>query len=257
MASRSIAIAEPPSSHLRAFVRITGLGFWFLLCIVPHLLSSIAGRSRWPRRFMRGAAAICGADVRCDGEPATRGTLLIANHSSWLDIPVLIAATGSTLVSKAEMSRNPLVRWFADQNDTIYVDRADKRSIHSQASALTDALKGDKPVGLFPEGTVGNGGRLLPFKPALLAAVAPPPAGTMIRPAAIDYGPLARTIGWGPEEAGVTNALRVLGRKGRFRVTVHLLPTLPQSADRKELARLAHDAIAAALAPSGVEPAGV
>lgn len=257
MESGSIAIAEPPSSHLRAFLRIAGLGFWFLLCIVPHALSRLAGKSRWPRRFMRGAAAICGADVRCDGEPAARGTLLIANHSSWLDIPVLIAATGSRLVSKAEMSRNPLVRWFADQNETIYVDRADKRSIHDQMGAVARALKGDKPVGLFPEGTVSDGGRLLPFKPALLAAVAPPPEGTAIRPAAIDYGPFARGIGWGPEEAGVSNALRVLGRKGRFPVTVHLLPALPASADRKELARRAHDAIAAALAPSGIEPAVV
>jgi lyso-ornithine lipid O-acyltransferase len=206
---------------------------------------------------MRGAARICGANVRCDGGPATRGTLLVANHASWLDIPVLMAATGCTFVSKAEMAGHPLVRWFADQNDTIYVNRADKRSIHTQAAALTEALKGDKPIALFPEGTVGDGGRLLPFKPALLSAVAPPPPGTIIRPAAIDYGDFARKIGWGTGEAGLNNALRVLGRKGRIGVVVHLLPALPPSADRKELARLAHDAIAAALAPSGIEPAGV
>lgn len=257
MASDTTATAEPRSSHLRAFGRIAALGLWFAACILPHLLSSLAGRSRWPRRFMRGAAWLCGADVRCEGEAAGRGTLLIANHSSWLDIPVLIGATGCVLVSKAEMSRNRLVRWFADQNDTIYVDRAARRSIHAQTAALTDALKGDKPVALFPEGTVGGGSRLLPFKPALLSAVAPPPPDTLIRPAAIDYGHFARSIGWGPDEAGVSNALRVLGRKGRFGVTVRLLEALPATSDRKQLAKLAHDSIAAALAPSGIEPAGV
>ena len=206
---------------------------------------------------MRGAAAICGADVRCQGTPASRGTLLVANHASWLDIPVLTAATGCAFVSKAELAGHPFMRWFADQNDTIYVDRADKRSIHAQMASLANALKCDKPVALFPEGTVGDGGRLLPFKPALLSAVAPPPEDVLIRPVAIDYGPFARRIGWGTGEAGISNALRVMGRKGRIPVTVHLLPPLPPTADRKQLAKLAHDSIAAALAPSGIEPAGV
>jgi lyso-ornithine lipid O-acyltransferase len=237
--------------------RIAGLGLWFLLCIVPHLLSSLAGKSRWPRRFMRGAARICGAEVRCDGAPATRGTLLVANHASWLDIPVLMAATGCTFVAKAEMAGHPLVRWFADQNQTVYVDRADKRSIRDQATAMVGALHQDQPVAIFPEGTVGDGGQLLPFKPSLLFAVAPPPEGTLIRPAAIDYGVFARSIGWGTGEAGVANALRILGRRGRFPVTVHLLPALPPTPDRKELAKAAHDAIAEALAPSGIAAARV
>ena len=206
---------------------------------------------------MRGAAYICGADVRCQGNPASRGTLLVANHASWLDIPVLIAATGATLVSKAELANHPFMRWFADQNDTIYIDRADKRSIQAQAALLIEALKRDKPIAMFPEGTVGDGGRLLPFKPSLLSAVAPPPEGTLIRPAAIDYGAFAQKIGWGTGEAGIANFLRVMGRGGRIPVTVHLLPALPPSPDRKELARAAHDAIAAALAPSGIAPARV
>jgi lyso-ornithine lipid O-acyltransferase len=257
MGSPEIASAEAPSSRSRAFVRIAGLGLWFLTCIIPHLLSSLGGRSRWPRRFMRGAAAICGADVRCEGHPASRGALLVANHASWLDIPVLAAATDCAFVAKAELSGNLFVRWFANQNDTLFVDRADRRSIHGQTAALAAALTGEKPIALFPEGTVGDGGRLLPFKPSLLAAVAPPPEGTVIRPVAIDYGQFATRIGWGTGEAGVANFLRVLGRKGRLPVTVRLLPAVAPSADRKVLARAAHDAIAAALAPSGIRPAGV
>ena len=257
MGSPSIAAAEESSSRLRAYGRLAGLALWFLICIIPHLLSSLAGRSRWPRRFMRGVAAICGADVRCEGHPATRGTLLLANHASWLDIPVLAAATGCAFVSKAELAGNRFMRWFADQNATLYVDRADRRSIHGQMAALATALTRDKPIALFPEGTVGDGGRLLPFKPSLLAAVAPPPEGTLIRPAAIDYGPLAMRIGWGTGESGIDNFLRVLGRKGRLPVIVRLLPAVAPSADRKLLARAAHDAIAVALAPSGIRPAGV
>ncbi len=257
MASPSTGAAEAPSSRLRAYTRIAGLILWFLACIVPHSIAKLTGRSPWPRRFMRGAAAICGADVGCDGPPATRGTLLVANHASWLDIPVLCAATGCAFISKAELAAHPLMRWFADQNETSYVDRAARRDIHGQAAAVIEGLLHDKPLALFPEGTVGDGGRLLPFKPSLLSAVAPPPEGTSIRPAAIDYGHLAPRIGWGTGEAGIANFLRVLGRKGRIPVTVHLLDALPPNPDRKALARLAHDAVAAALAPSGIRPAGV
>jgi 1-acyl-sn-glycerol-3-phosphate acyltransferase len=257
MASPSIAVAEGSYSRLRAYGRIAGLAAWFLICIVPHCLSSLVGESRWPRRFMRGVAVICGADVRCEGHPASRGTLLLANHVSWLDIPVLAAATGCAFVSKAELRHHPLLRWLADQNLTIFVDRADRRSIHGQVAALADGLKRRQPLAVFPEGTVGDGGRLLPFKPSLLAAVAPPPEGVVIRPAAIDYGPLAPVIGWGTGEPGIANVLRVLGRQGRLPVTVHLLPAIAPEADRKLLAKAAHDAIAGALAPSGMAPARV
>jgi lyso-ornithine lipid O-acyltransferase len=257
MASLSTEAAEATSSRLRAYGRIAGLILWFLACIVPHSIARLTGTSRWPRRFMRGAAAICGADVRCDGAEAMRGTLLVANHASWLDIPVLCTATGCAFVSKAELTTHPVMRWFADQNETIYVDRGARRDIHGQAAAITEGLRHDKPLALFPEGTVGDGVSLLPFKPSLLSAVSPPPEGIAVRPAAIDYGRLGPVIGWGTGEPGVANFLRVLGRRGRIPVTVHLLPALPPSPDRKQLAKLAHDAIAEALAPSGIRPAGV
>ena len=228
---------------------------WFLTCVIPHLLSKLTGTSRWPRRFLAGVARICGADVRVEGVPAEAGDLLIANHVSWLDIMVLAGATGCAFISKAEIRGHPFLRWVADQNHTIYVDRAERREIHNQARSILDGLKRDQPLALFPEGTVGDGGTLLPFKPSLLSAVAPPPDGVTLRAVAIDYHGLAHVLGWAPGEHGLDNALRVLGRKRRLPVTVRLLGPIAPSPDRKVIARAAHDAVAAALAPSGVAPA--
>lgn len=244
-------------TYFRAAARIAALGLWFLICLPPHLIARAAGRSKWPRRFLAGAGKICGAEVGCMGEPAAPRTLIIANHQSWLDIPVLAAATGCAFISKSEIGDHAFLGWLADQNHTLYVDRAERHAVHDQAARVREALLGDQPLALFPEGTVGHGGRLLPFKPSLLAAVAPPPEGVTIRPAAIDYGAFASAIGWTPGEAGVKNALRILGRKGRIPVTVRLLDPLASTTDRKALARAAHDAIALALAPSGIAPARV
>ena len=257
MASLSTAVAEPHSSRLRAYGRIAGLLLLFAACAPLHLVAKLFGPSPWPRRFLNGVARASGVDIRCEGRPASRGTLLLANHVSWLDIPILAGATGCAFISKSEVRNYAFLGWLADQNNTIYVDRADRRSIHGQVVSLTEGLKRHQPLALFPEGTVGDGGRLLPFKPSLLSAVAPPPEGVVIRPVALDYGALAPVIGWGTGEPGLANFLRVLGLKGRFPVTVRLLGSIPPHPDRKVMARAAHDAIAAALAPSGMAPARV
>jgi 1-acyl-sn-glycerol-3-phosphate acyltransferase len=214
------------------------------------------GRSSWPRRFLALCADVCGVDVETEGELANARSLLLANHSSWLDIPVLGSATGCAFVSKAEIRRNPLMKWLADQNRTLYVDRADRRALHEQTAAVRNALTRDQPLALFPEATISSGGRLLPFKPALLTAVTPPPPGCAIQPVAIDYGSAMLSLGWAKGEHGIANAIRLLGRKGRMTATVRMLEPLDPSLDRKAMARAAHDAIAAALAPSGI-PAGL
>ena len=75
-----------------------------------------------------------------------------------------------------------------------------------------------------------------------------------LRPVAIDYHRRAHVLGWAPGEHGLDNALRILGRKGRLPVTVRLLEPIAPSPDRKVIARAAHDAVADALAASGVAP---
>jgi lyso-ornithine lipid O-acyltransferase len=230
---------------------------WLGFCAPMHMLAQLLGRSRWPRRFLRGIGWIAGARVGQSGTPAAPHTLLIANHVSWLDIPIMAGATGCAFVAKDELKGHPLMRWLCVQNGTVFVDRADKRGIAGQAADMVEALGRDRPLTLFPEGTVGDGGRLLPFRPALLSAFAPAPERVTIRPLAIDYGAAAREFGWPDGESGKANFLRLLGRRGTVSVTLHLLPPLPPLADRKQLARAAHDAVANALAPSGVAPAAV
>jgi 1-acyl-sn-glycerol-3-phosphate acyltransferase len=227
----------------------------FLACLPPHLIARALGRSPWPRRFLAAAAWIVGARVRVAGEPIRPHTLLICNHVSWLDILVLGGATGTAFVSKDELG-HPLIHWLADQNHTLYIRRSHRRGSAEQAGAIAAKLERPQPLALFPEGTTGPGSHLLPFRSALLEAVAPAPAGVEVRPVAIDYGPAAPEIGWHGER-GKDNVLRVLGRKGNLPTVVRVLPPLEPSGDRKRLAALAHDRIAAALGASSSAPAGL
>ena len=232
---------------------------WFVYCLAPHLIAlALGGGSPWPRRFLGGVARICGADVRIVGEPVAPHTLLLSNHVSWLDVFVLAGATGCAFVSKAEMADTRIVKWFADQNATLYVRRSDRHAVGDQASQVAAALRNrDQPLAIFPEGTIGTDGRLLPFRPPLLSAVVPPPPNVTVRPVALDYGAVFPELGWAPGEHGIANAVRLLGRRGRIPVAVRLLDPLAATANRKALAKQAHDSIAAALAPSGIVPAAL
>ena len=140
-----------------------------------------------------------------------------------------------------------LIGWLADQNGTLYIDRAARRDSREQVRRITETLSGPQPLAVFPEGTTGDGRHLMPFRSTLLEAVAPPPAGVAVRPIAIDYGHHADVVGWHSGEAGMANVRRILGHRGTIDVVVRLLPPLARTDDRKQLAGQARRAIAAAL----------
>jgi 1-acyl-sn-glycerol-3-phosphate acyltransferase len=214
-----------------------------------HVLTKLLfGRSRWPRRFLAAAARIVGARPKVRGELLKPKTLLISNHVSWLDILVLGGSTGTAFVSKDNLGHG-VIHWLADQNATLYVRREHRKSSKNQAVAIARAAERDQPIVLFPEGTTGPGDQMLPFRSSLLEAASYASGDVEIRPLAIDYGPAASEVGWHGER-GKDNVLRILGRKGTLPVTVHLLPPLDRTSDRKALAQSAREAIAETLASS-------
>jgi len=232
--------------NARAVVRIAGIFLLFAICGPTHVLTkAIAGRSRWPRRFLAAVGWICGARVRLEGQPPTRHSLLLANHTSWLDIIILAGAADCAFVSKDDLGHG-LLHWLADQNATVYVKRTHVKGAKDQAIALAKALEGEKPVTVFPEATTGPGTHLLPFRSTLLEAANYAAKDVAIRPVAVDYGPARAVVGWW-HESGRDNVLRILGRRGVLPVTLHFLDPLDRAGDRKQLTMAAHDQIAAAL----------
>jgi 1-acyl-sn-glycerol-3-phosphate acyltransferase len=215
----------------------------FAVCAPLHILTKLLlGRSFWPPWFLATVGWLIGARVRVSGAPVRPHSLLIANHTSWLDILLLGGATGCAFVSKDQLG-HPLIHWLADQNGTVYVKRTHVKGAKDQAMAIAAALERDKPVALFPEGTTGPGTHLLPFRSTLLEAANFADRHVAIRPVAIDYGTARAEVGWW-EEAGGANVLRLLGRKGTLPVHIAILDPLDRAGDRKLLTVQAGDAIA-------------
>ncbi len=252
MASRSIARADPASAA-RAWLRIGAIALVLAVVILPHLLWRLFDRrSPIAGLFLGTAAKIAGADVRVKGQPIRRNALYIANHVSWLDILTLAGRTRCAFVAKADMKPWPLIGWLTTSNNTVYVERESRQKAHHQATALQSALLSGQPITLFPEGTTNDGRQLFTFRSSLIAAVTPAPEQISIQPVAIDYGAVAGDIAWVGDESFGANALRLLGRRGRFPVTLHFLAPLSHAdfADRKAIAAHSRAEIAAALGVS-------
>ena len=187
-----------------------------------------------------------------EGKRLRRDVIHVANHLSWIDIPILGGASGTAFVSQDKIAEWPLVGWLAKLNHTVFVSRTDRLGVAGQIAALRAALDAAYPITIFPEGTTTDGRSLLPFKPSLFAVMAPPPRPLMVQPVLLDFGAAGPDIAWIGDETAPDNAWRLLSRWGSFAVRVVFLdPFDPRDfADRKAIAQEARGRIQAALSAS-------
>lgn len=224
--------------HPRAYIRIAGFVLAVIVAVPLHGLWRLFRLpSPWPRLFLGALGRIAGARRRTVGTPLKKNAFFVANHVSWLDIPLLAGATGTAFIAKDDLEHVPFVGWMCGLNNTVYVARGDRKSIAVQIARVAQALAEGWSLAIFPEGTTGDGKSLLPFKASLLAVLDPPPPGLMVQPVWIDYGRHADTVFWGTEH-GKENALRILSHRGAMDVTLHFLePFAPADVgDRKAIA---------------------
>ncbi len=163
-------------SRLRASLVLAGF-FGLTLPLMPVqavlLRSSPRAARRLPQWYHRQVCRILGIRLNVTGEVAPGAALIVANHTSWLDIVVLSALAPVSFVAKREVGSWPFVASLAHLQRTVFVDRERRASAGDTAGEMLERLaQGDKLV-LFPEGTSSDGNRVLPFRSTLFAAVKP------------------------------------------------------------------------------------
>lgn len=109
--------------------------------------------------------------VRVDGAPVTdKPVLILSNHVSWLDIPVIGSTMPLVFISKSEVRNWPLVGPAAQLLHTIFVDRSRRQKTAEVNARIASKMSGGDPVVLFAEGTSSDGNRVLQFRSALVGA---------------------------------------------------------------------------------------
>lgn len=235
--------------RLRIAVRLIALIGWLLLCIPAYILSRLVTRRRIvPRAFLAGVARIMGVRIETTGTLQPRA-ILLANHLSWLDIPIIAACTGSAFVGHDGIAQNKFLKWLAEMNDTVFIARHRRQTVTQQIEQVRIALDASHVLTLFPEGTTSDGKDLLPLKSSLLSAIDPAPEGVAVQPVFLDFGNAAPEIAWVGDEPGLDNFFKVLGRPAPLSVTVHFLAPLTGEslAGRKTIAAATRDALESAM----------
>lgn len=99
---------------------------------------------------------------------AHRPAIILANHQSVLDVPILaeLFDAGQVVIAKKELKNIPFFGWLYTVTGNILLDRGNReQAVESLRSAEEEIRRRKVAVWIFPEGTRGKEpGRLLPFK---------------------------------------------------------------------------------------------
>ena len=200
----------------------------------------------WSTKTLR----LMGIALQVEGSARPGGTLLVANHVSWLDITALHAVVPhARFVSKAVIQSWPLLARLADAADTLYLERERKRDALRVVHLVAQALDQGQTVAVFPEGTTSDGRTLLPFHANLLQAAIS--TGTPVQPVALRFSDARAPISAAVEFVGATTLVESLWRVACAEKLVAHVTLLPARActhaDRRALAQTLRDDIAAQL----------
>jgi 1-acyl-sn-glycerol-3-phosphate acyltransferase len=161
---------------VRRALRLLGvalhLAWGYAACTLLYPVIRPPVRRALRRAWARGVFGILG--VRLDAAPLAipPGSLVVANHVSWLDALAIQALLPACVVAKSDTLGWPLLGTMLARNDTLFVERRATRRLLAVNAGIRARLARGERVVVFPEGTTTDGGTLLAFRPALFEPAA-------------------------------------------------------------------------------------
>lgn len=223
-----------------------------LLAVTLTLIEGILRRQldRTPfASFCFGLAARClGFQLTLRGERPREPVLLVSNHVSWSDIPILGGVAPLRFLSKSEVRAWPVIGWLAEQAGTLFIRRGGGQALAAR-DQIAGTLARGQSVLVFPEGTTSVGITVLPFHGRLLSAAAQ--AGVAIQPISIGYrrddlpDHLAPFVGDDRFESHLIRMLRAPAVS--VEIVLHEPVTAPPDADLQALSETLHETVQAGL----------
>ena len=162
-----------PDVSLRALVQFPAAALATLVSWVMIFLLSARGRPlaayewvRWWARVLEAVTGVRHEVVGIENIPQASACVVISNHCSHVDGPLLILALPAPIyfVIKQELTRIPVWGATALRVGFIAVDRSDSMRSRRQLESAAEAVRGGRWVAVFAEGTRSRNGELLPFK---------------------------------------------------------------------------------------------
>ncbi|MGA4959462.1 lysophospholipid acyltransferase family protein [Streptomyces lavendulocolor] len=241
--------ARPAVSRGRAVARLTaGVGTVLAGVLLAPLTAPLGrpGRERATRLWCRAVLRAFGVRLRVVGRPDGGRGLVVANHVSWLDIPVVAAVLPGRMLAKSDVRHWPLLGPIAARGGTLFLERDRLRALPGTVGALAHALRGGSRVVVFPEGSTWCGRAHGRFRPAAFQAALD--AGAAVQPVRVTYRPTGPAA-FVADDPLLASLWRVAAAGG-LTAEIRILPPVPagRHTDRRSLAAAAQRAVHTAVA---------
>jgi 1-acyl-sn-glycerol-3-phosphate acyltransferase len=176
-------------------LRTAGIAAMTALAALAAILAGAVTRSeRTPARVMawwgRRLVRLGGWKVRAEGlsHLPREGAVLVANHESLLDIPLLLSVLPGEIrfLAKQDLARIPLFGRAMVMAGNLLIDRDDPRDMLPLVREAVERIRGGQSVVVFPEGTRSADGSIGEFKPGAFSIARK--SGARVLPVHIDGG---------------------------------------------------------------------
>lgn len=193
---------------------------------------------------------ICGLKLTVRGKIQKNPVFVVANHVSWLDIPVIHSFKLAGFVAKEEISRWPLLGWAIKSGETLFIKRGKHESRREVLENIEDRLKQGRSIAVFPEGKVTNGDHLGRFHRQLMQAAVE--TQTPIQAIAIKYikkdGTRNQQVCFLNDEKFVSNVFRIISLPTSTVEVNFCEPIETKLKSARQVALITHNQVASVLA---------
>ncbi len=196
------------------------LGFF---CLPAIFLGPDAARAIikiWSHGALGALRFFCGVSHRIEGRENLPGgaAIVAANHQSmWETIALFAILDRPTMIFKRELLKIPIYGWWARASGIMLDRDAGAKAIRNLRDATSARLESGDQIVIFPEGTRGPPGGLLPLLPGVAAVYLV--AGVPVTPAVHNSGSFWRHPGL-EKTPGV--------------ITLKILPPIPPGLPRRD-----------------------
>ena len=134
------------------------------------------------------------------------GTVVVANHLSFMDIMLLTSVVKSTFVSTVEVQQTPFIGQLVELSGAIFIERRNRDNLKKEVDWVKSNLEDGINMSFFPEAKSTNGDELHRFRRPFFAPATD--RNMDIQTVAINYDTLN-----GETEVDATNRHKVLWYK--------------------------------------------
>ena len=113
---------------------------------------------------------VCGLKLTTKGKVLSNPVLIVANHVTWLDIPVIHCYKLVGFVAKAEIAKWPILNIVAKCGESLFITRGRQESRKEVLEGIKIRLKNGRSIAIFPEGKATDGKTLERFHRQLIHA---------------------------------------------------------------------------------------